>query len=79
MAAVRIEAARAQVVVEEEEEEGVCDALGCVGNGSSKETSNAVTRVYLFGGVEDAVVGILGGGVGGGGFLDALDLETLYD
>jgi hypothetical protein len=77
VAAVCVEAACAYVVVEEEKEERVCDALGGVGDNSGEETRDAVARVYLFGSVEDAVVGVLGGGVGGVGLLDALDLKTL--
>lgn len=77
MAAVCVEAVCAYVVVEEEEEERVCDALSGVGDNSGEETSNAVARVYLFGSVEDAVVCVLRGGVGGVGLLDALDLKTL--
>ena len=77
MAAVRVEAARSYVVIEEKEEEGVRDALGSVGYNSGEETRDAVARVYLFGRVEDTVVGVLGGGVGGVGLLDALDLKTL--
>lgn len=59
MAAVCVETARAYVVVEEEEEKGVCNALGGIGDCASKETSDAIACVDLFGGVEDAIVGVL--------------------
>lgn len=74
-----VEAVCAKVVVEEEEKEGVRNALGGVGDGASEETGDAVACIYLFGGVEDAVVRVLRGGVGGVGLLDALDLKTLND
>jgi hypothetical protein len=76
---VGVEAVRAEVVVEEEEEEGVCDAFGGVGDGAGEETGYAVAGVDFLGGVQDAVVGVFGGGGGGGGLLDALDLETFDD
>lgn len=59
MAAVCVETARAYVVVEEEEEKGVCNALSGIGDCAGKETSDAIARVDLFGSVEDAIVGVL--------------------
>ena len=72
------EAAGAQVVVEEEEEERVCDALCCVWEGAGEEAGEAVAGVDFVDGVEDARVGFVWGGGGGGGLLQALDLEACY-
>lgn len=56
---------RAEVVIEEEEEEGICNALCGVGNDAGVETSEAIAVVDFLCCVENAVVGFVWRGVGG--------------